>query len=537
MTPVSFFREIRGLPTSRQLALLVLPLVFLAVSLLTRHSAGPFWLWSNLDPDYWYLIDSLNMVNGDWPKHIAHPGTTLQWFGALLIKAMHPFDSAENINRLVLTNPEYYLTLIGRGLIGLNTAALIIVGMAGYLAFRDLTAAMLLQMGPFLSKLIFKWSLHVSPEPLLITTVVALAIITVLAIRNDQVCSNPYRFAIAFALIAGFGMVTKITSAGLYLLPIILLWNVRAIVLYGCVSLLAIVIFSLPAAGSYGLIVDNLTTISSASGFHGTGAKTFVDFGSYPRDIIRVSSRPMFFVVLLVGLGLVIAAYRSSRRQSKPLSTTGRALAGLCLAYIGQALLVAKHPAGHYMVPALSASALGLALIYQLSKELLPEQSAGMKRLRYGFALLLLILIGTQSNSLFKLNKQFAKRTADALAIDDTPFRECARIFFWPASHPLYALFMGSWNAKYSFDSTLNQLYPEKSVMFFTTDGQLHGMKGLHQPDTLPFNYPCIYARGERPNKTLKVLEDAFSSYPVKDRCRYGAEVAFTWGIECKRAN
>ena len=78
-----------------------------------RHNAGPFWLWSNLDPDYWYLFDALNIINGDWPKHIAHPGTTVQWISAIIIKTLHPLSTAENINVKVLTSPERYLVIIG----------------------------------------------------------------------------------------------------------------------------------------------------------------------------------------------------------------------------------------------------------------------------------------------------------------------------------------------------------------------------------------------------------------------------------------
>ena len=215
-----------------------------------RYNAGPFWLWSNLDPDYWYLTDSLNMINGEWPKHIWHPGTTVQWIGALIIKISHPFSSPDDLKFMVLRNPEHYLSIIGFFFIALNTAALILVGTIGYVVFRDLNAALLIQMGPFLSKLIFKWTLHVSPEPLLVTTVIALATITVLALRDGQLEKHGTRYAMAFAIIAGFGMVTKITSAGIYLMPIVLLWNIRNVALYGVLTVVAMLLFSLPAAGT-----------------------------------------------------------------------------------------------------------------------------------------------------------------------------------------------------------------------------------------------------------------------------------------------
>ena len=532
----SLYKDIRTLPLNRQLPLLALPLSFFIISVLMRHNAGPFWLWSNLDPDYWYLIDSLNMINGEWPKHIAHPGTTVQWIGMLIIKALHPFSTTEDINVMVLSKPEQYLSIIGHFFIALNTVALILIGTIGYLVFRDLSAAMLLQMGPFLSKLIFKWTLHVSPEPLLVTTVIAMATITVLALREGQLEKHGTRYAVAFAVIAGFGMVTKVTSAGIYLMPIVLLWNIRNIALYGTLTIGAMLLFSLPAAGMYETIIERLMMITSASGFHGEGAQIFIDFKTYPRSLIRVSSRPIFFVVLLVGLGLTYALFRKSRREGQPFPVIGRAMGGLCLAYLGQAMLIAKHPAGHYMIPALAASGLGLALIYQTSKELLSGNMIGLKRIRAGFTLLLLILIGTQANSLVGLNKQFSQRTASSAAINEAPYGQCARIYFWPASHPNYALFMGSWNTLYSFSDVLFDIYSDQSVMYHTNDGELHGLRGLRDPQSLLEQYPCIYARGANPHTSLKVLDDAFSSYPIKGRCRDGDEAVFTWGIDCAQA-
>jgi hypothetical protein len=210
-------------------------------------------------------------------------------------------------------------------------------------------------------------------------------------------------------------------------------------------------------------------------------------------------------------------------------------MGGLCLAYFGQAMLIAKHPAGHYMLPALTASGLGLALIYQTSKELVSGDVMGLKRLRVGFTLLLIILIGTQASSLVGLNKQFSQRTARSAAINEAPYEQCARIYFWPASHPIYALFMGSWSTRYSFADVLHDIYSDQTVMYHTNDGELHGLKGLRDPQSLLEQYPCIYARGANPHESLKMLNDVFSFYPIKGRCRDGDEAVFTWGIDCAK--
>jgi len=35
----------------------------MAAAFWTRAQGGPMWLWFNLDPDYFYLLDSLNIIN------------------------------------------------------------------------------------------------------------------------------------------------------------------------------------------------------------------------------------------------------------------------------------------------------------------------------------------------------------------------------------------------------------------------------------------------------------------------------------------
>ena len=531
--PINLCKNFIDSSLNQKLAILVLPMIFLFSSVLMRHNAGPFWLWSNLDPDYWYLMDALNIINGEWPRHIAHPGTTVQWIGALVIKASHPFTDLHDLNTLVLSKPEEYLKIIVYFFISLNTVALLLVGAISNLVLRDPIAAILIQMGPFLSKLTFKWILHVSPEPLLVTTALMLAIITVLALREGQLEKHGARYAVAFGIVAGFGMVTKVTSAGMYLLPIVLLWNIRKIAIYVALSIAGMLLFSLPAAGAYKEFIDSISSFAIASGFHGEGAQTFIDFSTYPNNLVRVSSRPMFFIVLFIGLSLIITLFTKSRREKQKFPVVGRALGGLCLAYIGQALLIAKHPAGHYMLPALATSGLGLALIYETSKEILRGKAIHLKQIRIGFFFLLVLLFVVQTKSLAKLNDQFNNRTAKSEAINEAPYGHCARIYFWPASHPSYALFMGSWNTHYSFTKELYNLHFEQSEMYYTTDGELHDLKGLRDPKRLVTDYTCIYARGANLHPSLKKLDEAFSIYKIKKQCREGEEAVLTWGINC----
>ena len=102
---------------------LVLPVFYLAAALGARSAGGPLWLWFNLDPDYFYLLDALNIVNLTTPGHVYHPGTTVQWLGALILKLAHPLSGAEAVTAHVLADPEWYLRLIGTVFVVLDALA------------------------------------------------------------------------------------------------------------------------------------------------------------------------------------------------------------------------------------------------------------------------------------------------------------------------------------------------------------------------------------------------------------------------------
>src|SRR3989344_2104861 len=96
--------------SNRELAawasLLVLPACTVLAATAARIAGGPSWLWFNLDPDYFYLLDAVNVVNLTTPGHVYHPGTTVDWLGALILKAAYPLSGGEAIAAAVLADPE-----------------------------------------------------------------------------------------------------------------------------------------------------------------------------------------------------------------------------------------------------------------------------------------------------------------------------------------------------------------------------------------------------------------------------------------------
>ena len=147
---------------------ILLPIYFATIQFYLRSQAGPFWQWNLLDPSYFYLFDGLNLLNGDTPGHIYHPGVTVHAFNAILIW-LHELITSDHALRLALLEPERYLYFLSDAVIILNSLALVIVGLIGHRVFGSWLPALVCQLAPFTSSIILKHAFLPKPEALLTT--------------------------------------------------------------------------------------------------------------------------------------------------------------------------------------------------------------------------------------------------------------------------------------------------------------------------------------------------------------------------------
>ena len=155
----------------RRAALLILPALFVLVLFVMRGSSLPFWQVFNLDPDYYYLLNGLRMVEGLAPTDVSHPGTPVQAFIAMVLRLMHAGQPAGAIVEAVLNDPEAHLVAVTTVLYPLVGLALAALGHGFLAATGRLAPALLAQSAPFLSMIIPKFGLHPKPEPFLIIAV------------------------------------------------------------------------------------------------------------------------------------------------------------------------------------------------------------------------------------------------------------------------------------------------------------------------------------------------------------------------------
>ena len=176
---------------------ILLPIYFATSQLYLRSQAGPFWQWNLLDPSYFYLFDGLNLLNGDTPGHIYHPGVTVHAFNAILIW-LHELITSDRALRLAFLEPERYLYFLSDAVIILNSLALVIVGIIGHKIFRSWLPALVCQLAPFTSSIILKHAFLPKPEALLVFSTIAIISLSLLALREALSSSgqklNLFRF-------------------------------------------------------------------------------------------------------------------------------------------------------------------------------------------------------------------------------------------------------------------------------------------------------------------------------------------------------
>ena len=135
---------------SKTAALLPLPLLVIFTTFHLNEAKGPYWLGTNLDPTYAYLMNSLNIANLHRPRHTDHPGTSVQIAGGLIIRTLNLRSDETATAKNVITSPERYVQVINDVLILFYALCLFTAGYAVLAAWRDRTVFGFVAAGAFL---------------------------------------------------------------------------------------------------------------------------------------------------------------------------------------------------------------------------------------------------------------------------------------------------------------------------------------------------------------------------------------------------
>ncbi len=456
--------------TAQFIILLILPVIFILVSILSLNFKGEFFL-RLYDPSYVYLINSLNLaqLNGYGVGHIDHPGTPAQVIGAVVIYLLHLSNGVnKDIVTDVFSRPEFYISNIYLVFIFINSIALYILGFVTLKKLKDIYPAIILQITPFFLMTIYYFITNFSPEPLLIFSVlIFLAIIISYTSEEDLKTRNIIKYVVGFGLICGFGLATKITFFPLLIIPIVLINRISNKLLFCFITFIAFLIFVFPA-----LSPDNsyeflgwLKNLSTHSGRHGTGQENFIDNYQFLKNLKTLFRyEPVFiYSYILISLAFLLMLIPKLRKKIKS-NKYNKLLIGIFGAMTIQLLIVGKHFGFHYLLPSYMLVILGLYIVNSITINLFPNLFKVNKHI-YLFIILIIFLL-IQIKTVLSSNSHVTKgrnESRNIVKFLEENYNQSIIVTSYGASSKEFALYLGAsygGSQKYHYYSILRNMYP-----------------------------------------------------------------------------
>jgi len=396
-------------------AFLIVPSIVFIFSILLKSAAGPYWLASNFDPAYQYLVNGLRLLKGLVPNHTDHPGTPLQMLCGAVCWVFNIGHSVSQTATRVFISPEFYLHTVCVVLAGLAFCTSFLLAAYVYRKTNDGIAALLTQL-PVLSFLILKsWDpyapfstvlpvvANVFPETLLIS-VVNLFNMCLLKIFFAKASKDEYPAVVSWGFISGLGVAVKITFIPLLVIPwIILSWKNK--IIFTIVLAASFILWTLPIVSVYPTLwhwVVNIVTHKGSLGLGGAGLmekhEYFMNWGNifHEHKILII----FLFLAMVLCFGQLV------------MKKWGRETSFICVTAFGiilQFAAVAKNPGMHYLSPGMGLFSVLFFLLYWQGASHHPWA----KRI-VGILVLVSILLGTWQANAYRL--KLADAAKDMLA-------------------------------------------------------------------------------------------------------------------------
>ncbi len=516
---------------------LLLPFCFAGVQFYMRSEAGPFWQWNLLDPAYFYLLDALNLLSGDPPGHIYHPGVTVHAYGAIVIGLVSLFVDG-SIVEAVLVDPERYLGVLSNGVIVANTIALAVVGIVGKRVFGHWLPALALQLAPFMSTIILKHAFLPKPESFLVFATCLLISLVLVAFQDNLEFRAKTKLAMGFGILAGFIAATKITAVPVLILPLFLLRDPKVLMVYAAISLFALAVFLVPGIGALEAFVEWLKRVALGSGAHGSGPQTIIEWQAYLDAFAKLLKRPSLKVPLVLAfISLSLTLWRRRTGRILPEQEQWIVL-GVSMAQLAQVALVAKQPTAFYMIPSYMLGVVSVVFSVRLIWACRPDGFNIPIDARTAASVVFAGFVAAQTAGVMRVTDHLIDQRLKAEAIDNAVFAHCARVYIYSASAPVYAMFLAN---KVTGERFAPQLEKQFSPNDYWIDDwwqwepvTFRNWRGEKDFSIVRAQYPCLFMRGNRPGGIQRFLNRHAPNERFDTSCSTGAETVITQGVDCR---
>lgn len=485
--------------------LLIVPIFIVLLANIIRTSQGPYYQAFILDPSYAYVLNSLNIVNGEMPGHTDHPGTTVQLLGGLVLK-IHSLvgefkGEKTNITIKVLQNPERYIAEISKVLVCIIGITIFIFGLQVYLATNHLGLAIILQAFPLTSSTLIEHLPRLEPEPLLIASAYLLsATLVPIATGTEEKASSSFRAFIAGTIMA-VGVVTKVTFAPLILFLIVFRGNkAKSFAVIAIAG--TIIMTTTPIWESIPRVANWLLGVITHSGHYGSGeiglpaASRLLSNG-----VSLFEATPVIFIFIPF---LFLSLFKIKTDGDG--SIQNRFVIVSLLVITCSLAITIKHYSPHYLMHIIGASGLFVLGIVMG----LPRHNINLIT---SLILIVSILMTFRAFNQTRDTLMSYKNVQSELSSLQDVARQygCRVVNYYRSSSPEYALQFGNNFARNIYYDDLNKLYPE-FVSYNIWKRGFAGFQGALSPsavdELLQSSSPiCLLGTERLPHKEQPLVE------------------------------
>jgi len=359
---------------------LILPLSFWALWNWLKNERGAYYRLA--DPDYAYLLNSLNIVNGFAPAHVDHPGTSVQQLGALIIKLTLLLSGRTDATSAVLSNPEIYLLWINIALVGMSSLIMLVGAFFVYKTTSSVMSALAVQLSFICAPPLVLSIIRVTPEQLIVLMAV-MSVVLLFSIRN-HVNSNLVSIGtgLLLGIFTGIGVASKVTFVPLVVVPLIVLPRVLPRIMYAGASLVSFYLCTIPIHHHLLYVWQWLKSIFFHQGRYGHGPTGIVDIDSFVSNVMSILQSELLMTFTLC-VAIVYFIFTMVYRQKGYFRGYWlKLMIAMVVAMCIQIIMVGKHPGDNrYLIPGLALSPFILSALCLHLESLNIEFSGRYKKL------------------------------------------------------------------------------------------------------------------------------------------------------------
>lgn len=356
--------------------LLLAPLAYLAWAAVLYAARGPNWIMVPQDLSYNYLLNALNVLNGDPIGSLIHPALTTIGYIAVVTWAAHLFFGSGPIETAVLADPEFYFLFSAHGTTLLTALCFYLMGRWAYQGLRSPSLVLMLQSFFFFPPPVsMVMNSYASPESLLVMLVmlqVGLTFRTLDGKLEDPSARKAY--VIATAVIGSAAVATKFIALPILLLPFLVVPTWRSKMHY-CLGLgFGIVVSLSPIA----LVrehriqfIQDMRALSQSAISESQSRGVGDALASYAAQIRPIFDNfPVFIYGLILGLILLVALILYAPLMRTAIRNCPWALrlfiAAQATVVIAFVFMLAR-PKGHYLMPFVIFQGMGFTSFFMIA--------------------------------------------------------------------------------------------------------------------------------------------------------------------------